>query len=153
MKLTIFVLALLTPLSRPWLPMGNRSSCFLVANGINVAGFLLVVAGEDPCFGSQTNTALNKVWPWLLFWACLCMRYDTVSHSAEALLYSWKCCRSLDACCGLGFQVMSSQTIFLPLKTAMQWLYEVHFSSMLPCGRALSDGDRSSRCFRLDCLG
>lgn len=60
MKLTIFVLAHLTPLFRPWLPMGNRSSSFLVANGINVAGLLLVVAGRGPCFGSQINTALNK---------------------------------------------------------------------------------------------
>lgn len=60
-NLTMCGLALLTPPSRPMLPMGNRSSSCLVANGSNIAGLLLSVAGRGPCFGSQVITALESL--------------------------------------------------------------------------------------------
>lgn len=41
------------------LPMGNRSSSCLVANGSNIAGLLFSVAGRGPCFGSQLIMALE----------------------------------------------------------------------------------------------
>lgn len=46
----------------PCLPMGNRSSSDLVANGNNIAGLLLLVAGASPCFGS--HVVALKVWTW-----------------------------------------------------------------------------------------
>lgn len=60
-NLTMCGLALFTPPSRPMFPMGNRSSSCLVANGSNIAGLLLSVAGRGPCFGSQVITALESL--------------------------------------------------------------------------------------------
>lgn len=63
------VLAVLLHLLDPGSPMGNRSSSGLVANGSNIAGLLLLVAGGSPFFGSQVSVALKCMD--LAFWACL----------------------------------------------------------------------------------
>lgn len=69
--------------------MGNRSSIRLVANENNIAGLLLVVAGRDPCFGSQSLRCLAGVLGHPLH-----ALHDGVpfTRSLLSLVYSGNCC-------------------------------------------------------------
>lgn len=84
--------------------MGNRSSIRLVANESNIAGLLLVVAGRDPCFGSQIITALESLDMAGVVGLPLHALRDSVifTRILLSLVYLGNFCFHLDTFCALG---------------------------------------------------